>query len=163
MQWRIYEGGGATSLDFTPPAPSTTFYPGALICNIHRSVRTLSALWAFQSRPLFWGSQAHKGPFPLRNTARPDAPRPTGGHPPAAMSPGAGERRLLPCPGRGPGVQEQRPSRSPATGFASPGTLHHFFPPSPAARCRERPGAARPRSARRCSRRGGGGACRGKC
>lgn len=50
---------------------------------------------AFQSGPLFWRSQAHKDPFPLRNTSRARRAPSCRGHPPAAMSPGAGERRRL--------------------------------------------------------------------
>lgn len=143
---RIHGGWGATSLDFTPPTPSITFFP----CKIHRSVRALN----LSIRTFILALSGPHGPCPPGTPARPDAPRAAAD---TSRRHGARRRRAAPPPVSGPRARrsEQRRTRSlPAAAFGSPGPS---LARSPAESAPGPPGRAQPRA-----RHVGGGACRRK-
>lgn len=132
----------------------------ALICKIHRSVRTLSALWGLSVRTFILAFSGPQGSLCPRSTS-PDRRAPSCRGTPSRRHVAWRGRAASPplCPGRGPGV---RCSGAHSGGCRWPG-LHprtRSLACCPAAPHRERPvapGRAEPRS-----RHGGGGACRRK-
>lgn len=152
---RIYGGRGVTSLHFTPPPPSITLSPSALICKIYSSVRTLPALWGLSVSTFIFAFSAPQGCLSLRNTNAARRAPSCGGHPPAAMSPGAGERRLLPAPGPWAEGTEQRLTVTAGGRLCLPGAARSLL----ARRLRARSAAGPPG---RAQPRAGGGACRRK-